>query len=255
MRSIWNGSIAFGLVNIPIKLYSAIEKSTLDLDMLDGRDHSRIRFLRVNEKTQKEVPYEKIVKGFQLKDDYVILEEQDFLDASPDKTKTIDIQSFVKASDINPMLFETSYYAEASKQGQKAYALLLNALKKTNMAGVGQFVLRQKENLCVIFPQNNAIVISRIRFAKEIRDTSELNTPDDITVPKRELDVALSLIKQYAADFNIDQYKDTYTDELLKIIKAKAKGKRPTIKQLKPKKAKSDDLYEQLMESLNKKGA
>lgn len=255
MRSIWNGSIAFGLVNIPIKLYSAIEKSSLDLDMLDSRDHSRIRFLRVNEKTQKEVPYEKIVKGFQLKDDYVILEEQDFLDASPDKTKTIDIQSFVKASEINPMLFETSYYAEASKQGQKAYALLLNALKKTNMAGVGQFVLRQKENLCVIFPQNNALVISRIRFAQEIRDTKELHTPDDIAVPKRELDVALALIKQYASDFNIDQYKDTYTNELLKIIKAKAKGKRPTIKQLKPKKAKSDDLYDQLMESLNKKGA
>ena len=253
MRSIWNGTIAFGLVNIPVKLYSAIEKSSLDLDMLDSRDHSKIRFLRVNEKTQKEVPYEKIVKGFLIKDSYVILEEQDFEDASPEKTKAIDIQNFVKTSDINPMLFETSYYAEAGKQGQKAYALLLNALKKTKMAGLGQFVLRQKENLCVIYPQDNVLVISRIRFAQEIRKTSDINTPDNLSIPKKELDVALALIKQYTSDFDIEQYKDTYTSELLKIIKAKAKGKRPTIKKLKVQKAKSDDLYEQLMESLKKK--
>lgn len=253
MRPIWNGTIAFGLVNIPIKLYSAISNSSLDLDMLDSRDHAKIRYLRFNEKTHKEVPYEKIVKGYLIKDNYVILEDQDFEDASPEKTKTIDIQNFVKASDINPMLFETSYYAEAGKQGQKAYALLLNALKKTKMAGLGQFVLRQKENLCVIYPKDNVLVISRIRFAQEIKDTSEIDAPQNINTPKKELDVALALIKQYTTDFNIEQYKDTYTNELLKIIKAKAKDKRPTIKKLKIQKAKSDDLYEQLMESLKKK--
>ena len=255
MRSIWNGSISFGLVNIPVKLYSAIENSNLDLDMLDGRDHSHIKFQRINEKTRKEVPFEKIVKGYLLKDSYVILEEQDFEDASPDKSKTIDIENFVNTSEINPMLFETSYYAEAGKQGQKAYALLLKALQKTKMAGLGSFVLRQKENLCVIYPQDNVLVISRIRFAQEIRSTSEISIPDNLDIPKRELDVALALIKQYSTDFNIDKYKDTYTAELLKIIKAKAKGVRPTIKKLKPQKAKSDDLYEQLMESLSKKGA
>ena len=255
MRSIWNGSISFGLVNIPVKLYSAIENSNLDLDMLDGRDHSHIKFQRINEKTRKEVPYEKIVKGYLLKDSYVILEEQEFEDASPDKSKTIDIENFVNTSEINPMLFETSYYAEAGKQGQKAYALLLKALQKTKMAGLGSFVLRQKENLCVIYPQDNVLVISRIRFAQEIRSTSEISIPDNLDIPKRELDVALALIKQYSTDFNIDKYKDTYTAELLKIIKAKAKGVRPTIKKLKPQKAKSDDLYEQLMESLSKKGA
>ena len=255
MRSIWNGSISFGLVNIPVKLYSAIENSNLDLDMLDGRDHSHIKFQRINEKTRKEVPFEKIVKGYLLKDNYVILEEQDFEDASPDKSKTIDIENFVNTSEINPMLFETSYYAEAGKQGQKAYVLLLKALQKTKMAGLGSFVLRQKENLCVIYPQDNVLVISRIRFAQEIRSTSEIDTPDNLDIPKRELDVALALIKQYSTDFNIDKYKDTYTAELLKIIKAKAKGVRPTIKKLKPQKAKSDDLYEQLMESLSKKGA
>ncbi|MVN21410.1 non-homologous end joining protein Ku [Mucilaginibacter arboris] len=255
MRSIWNGTISFGLVSIPIKLYSAIEDSSLDLDMLDSRDHSRIHFKRVNEKTDQEVPYEKIVKGYKLNDEYVILEEQDFEDASPEKSKTIDIENFVKVSEINPMLFETSYYAEATKQGQKAYMLLLDALKRSKMAGLGQFVLRQKEHLCVIYVQNDVIVISRIRFAQEIRDSSEIKTNPDIDISKKEIDVAMALIKQYTTDFDIDQYKDTYTEDLLKIIKAKAKGKRPTIKKLTPHKPKSDDLYEQLMESLNKKGA
>ncbi|MFC5283263.1 Ku protein [Pedobacter alpinus] len=255
MRSIWNGTITFGLVNIPIKLYSAIDNSSLDLDMLDGRDHSNIKYQKINEKTRKEVPYEKIVKGYLIGDKYVILEDQDFEDASPEKNKTIEIENFVKVAEINPMLFETSYYAEATKQGKKAYALLLKALEKTKLAGFGSFVLRQKEALCVIYPQNNVIVISRIRFAQEIRKSTEIEVSTDISIPKKEMDVALALIKQYTSDFDIEKYKDTYTAELLKIIKAKAKGKRPTIKKLKPKKAKSDDLYDQLMESLTKKGA
>ena len=256
MRAIWTGTIAFGLVNIPIKLYSAIERSSLDLDMLDSRDHSRIRFHRVNEKTNKQVPYEKIVKGYLMNDNYVILEDQDFQDASPEKSKTIDIQNFVKSAEIDPMLFETSYYAEATKQGKKAYLLLLKALEKSSMAGLASFVLRQKENLCVVYPKNGVLVVSRIRFAQEIRDTSELDIPEKATIPKKELDMAMKLIESYTSKFNIEEYKDTYTSELLKIIKAKAKGKRPTIKKLKPQKAKSEDLYDQLMASLNtKKGA
>ncbi|RKD13813.1 Ku protein [Pelobium manganitolerans] len=255
MRSIWNGTIGFGLVNIPVKLYSAIESGNIDLDMLDSRDHSHIKYQRINEKTRKEVPYEKIVKGYLMNDEYIVLEEQDFDDASPEKSRNIAIENFVKVDEINPMLFETSYYAEPAKQGEKAYALLLKALEKTKLAGFGSFVLRQKEALCVIYPKNGVLVISRIRFAQEIRKTDELNTPDDINVGKKELDVALALIKQYTSDFDIEAYKDTYNQQLMKIIKAKAKGKRPTIKKLKPKKAKSDDLYDQLMESLNKKGA
>ncbi len=254
MRSIWNGTIAFGLVNIPIKLYSAIQSSNLDLDMLDSRDHSHIKYQRINEKTRKEVPYEKIVKGFLIKDDYVVLEDQDFEDASPEKSKTIALENFVKVEEINPMLFETSYYAEPAKHGEKAYALLVKALMKTKFAGFGSFVLRQKEALCVVYPQNNVLVVSRIRFAQEIRQTAEINVPD-VDIPKKELDVALALIKQYTSEFNIESHKDTYNEQLLKIIKAKAKGKRPTIKKLKPQKAKSDDLYDQLMESLSKKGA
>lgn len=258
MRSIWKGSIGFGLVNIPLKLYSAVQNSRLDMDMLDSRDHSRIKFQRINEKTRKEVPHEKIVKGYLINDNYIILEDQDFDDASPKKTKVIEIENFVNIDDINPMYYETSYYTEPETQGRKAYALLLKALSKSNKAGVARFVLRNTENLCVIHPVDKVIVITKIRFAEEIRSTEDILLTDDITINKKELDVGLALIGQYTSDFKIDGFKDEYTSELLKIIKAKAKGKRPTIKKMKPHKESSgEDLYDQLMQSLNtsKKGA
>lgn len=257
MRSIWKGSIGFGLVNIPIKLYSAVQSSSLNLDMLDGRDHARIKYQRINENTRKEVPYDQIVKGYLLEGDYVILDDQDYADASPEKSKTVEIENFVQLKDINPMYYETSYYAEPEAQGKKAYALLLKALQKSGKAGVARFVLRSSESLCVIHPLDKVIVISRIRFAEEIRSYEEILTPDDVVVNKKELDVGLALIEQYTGPFNIEKFKDEYTSELMKIIKAKAKGKRPTIKKLKPKKAASDDLLEQLMQSLNttRKGA
>lgn len=256
MRSIWKGSIGFGLVNIPIKLYSAVQNSSLGLDMLDSRDHSRIRYQRINEKTRKEVPYDNIVKGYPIDDNYVILDDKDFEEASPEKSKIIEIENFVDIDEVNPMYYETSYYAEPETQGRKAYALLLKALQKVKKAGLARFVLRSSENLCIIHPLNNVIVITKIRFAEEIRPSEEILTPDDVSVSKKELDMGLALINQYTGDFDIKQFKDEYRHELLKIIEAKAKGKRPTIKKLKPQKAAGDDLYDQLMQSLNaRKGA
>jgi DNA end-binding protein Ku len=256
MRSIWKGSIGFGLVSIPVKLYSAVQSSSLDLDMLDSRDHSRIRYLRVNEHTHKEVPYDKIVRAYKLNDDYVVVEEGDFEDAAPEKSKVIEIESFVDIADVNPMFYETSYYTEPDTKKNKAYSLLLQALKKSGKAGLARFVLRSTESLCIVHPVDHVLVVTRIRFGLEIRSTEELNIDDDVTVSKKELDVGLALINQYAEDFDVSKFKDEYNDELLKIIHAKAKGKRPTIKKLKPHKATGDDLYEQLMQSLNtRKGA
>lgn len=257
MRSIWKGSIGFGLVNIPIRLYSAVQNSGLDLDMLDSRDHSRIKFQRVSEKTHKEVPYEKIVKGYMMDDDYVILEDKDFEDASPEKTKIIEIENFVELEDINPMYYETSYYTQPEKQGRKAYALLLRSLQKSKKAGLARFVLRSTENLCIIHPVSEIIVITKIRFAEEIRPFDDIISTDEVSVSKKELDMGLALINQYSDKFKIEKFKDEYHAELLKIIKAKAKGKRPTIKKLKPVKATGDDLYDQLIQSLSsaKKGA
>jgi DNA end-binding protein Ku len=256
MRSIWKGSIGFGLVSIPVKLYSAVQTSSLDLDMLDSRDHSRIKFQRVNEHTHKEVPYDKIVKGYKYDDDYVIIEDADFEAAAPEKSKVIEIENFVDIASVNPMYYETSYYTEPDTKNNKAYALLLEALKKSGKAGLARFVLRSTESLCIVHPVDKAIVVTRIRFAQQIRDQGDLNLTDKVTVSKKELDMGLALINQYAEPLDLSKYKDEYHTELLKIIEAKAKGKRPTIKKLKPKASKGDDLYDQLMSSLQvKKGA
>ncbi|MCD0487071.1 Ku protein [Pedobacter sp. MC2016-14] len=255
MRSIWKGSIGFGLVNIPVKLYSAVQNSGLDLDMLDSKDHSRIKFQRINEHTRKEVPFNKIVKGYLMDDKYVILDDHDFEDASPEKTKMIELENFVDIGEINPIYYETSYYAEPEKQGRKAYGLLLKALIQSKKAGIARFVLRSTENLCVIHPLDDVLVVTKIRFPEEIRSFQEIETPDTAKVTKKELDVGLALIKQYTSDFDIEGFKDEYTKELLRIIKAKAKGKRATVKKLKPREESDDDLYSQLMKSLGKKGA
>lgn len=256
MRSIWKGSLGFGLVSIPVKLYSAVQTSSLDFDMLDSRDHERIRYQRVNEKTHKEVPYEKIVKGYKLNDNYVIMDDADFEAAAPEKSKVIEIESFVDIKDVNPMFYETSYYTEPDTKNNKAYALLIQALKQSGKAGLARFVLRSTESLCIVHPQGNVLVVTRIRFGQQIRDTEDLNVADDVKVSKKELDVGLALIKQYAEKFDVSKFKDEYTNELLNIIKQKSKGKRATIKKLKPHKTKSNDLYDQLMQSLQtKKGA
>jgi len=257
MRSIWKGSIGFGLVNIPIKLYSAVQSSSLGLDMLDARDHSRIRYQRINEKTRKEVPYDQIVKGYPYNESYVILEDKDFEEAAPEKSKMIEIENFVNMDEVNPMYYETSYYAEPETQGRKAYALLHKALQKSKKAGLGRFVLRTSENLCILHPLEKVIVISKIRFAEEVRSAEEILTPDNVEVSKKELDMGLALINQYSDKFQIEKFKDEYHHELLRIIEAKAKGKQPTIKKLKPKKATDDNLYDMLMQSLDtsRKGA
>lgn len=256
MRSIWTGSIGFGLVSIPIKMYSAVQETRLDLDMLDGRDHAHIKFQRVNENTKKEVPYDKIVKAYKYDDDYVVIEDADFEAAAPEKTKVIEIENFVDIAAVNPMYYETSYYTAPATKKNKAYALLLSALKKSGKAGLARFVLRSTESLCVVHPVDNALVVTRIRFAQQIREQEDLELDEKIEVSDKELKMGLALIDQYTEPMDLAKYKDEYHNELLKIIEQKAKGKRPTIKKLKPAKAKGDDLYDQLMNSLNvKKGA
>ncbi len=250
MRAIWTGAIGFGLVNIPVKLFSATKDSRPDFDMLDRKDQSRIRYRRINEKTGKEVDWDRIVKGFLLRDNYVVLEDADFEEASPEKTKTINLQSFVKEIDIESIYFETPYYLQPQKGGERAYLLLLKALEKTKMAGLSTFVMRNTENLAIIRPYDGVLMLNKLRFHEEVRDVDELNIPSGIKVAKQEMDMAVQLIKRHAGEFNIADYKDEYSKELMKIIRAKAKGKRPTLRKLKVKTTKSTDLLTQLKASL-----
>jgi DNA end-binding protein Ku len=254
MRPIWTGAIGFGLVNIPVKLYSAIEGSSLDLDMLDKKDHANIKFKRVNEKTGREVPWANIVKGYKLpNDDYVVLTDKDFEAASVKKTKTIEITDFVKESEIESLYYETPYYMEPDKSGARAYALLREALTKTGKVGIASFVLRNRESLAVLRANSKVIVLNRIRFQEEIRDTADLDLPAKSTIKGAELKMAVSLIDQLTHKFDIAKYKDTYTADLLKLIKAKSKGKVIKQPKLKVVHNKTADLMSQLKASLGTK--
>jgi DNA end-binding protein Ku len=250
MRSLWTGSISFGLVNIPIKLYSAVESGSLDLDMLDKKDLSNIQFKRVSEKTGKEVAWENIVKGYKIDNHYVVLSDEDFKKASPEKTKTIDISEFVETDEVPPIYYDSSYYIEPEKNGGKAYVLLRDSLLKSKKAALGTFVLRNKENLCLIEPSDKILVLHKIRYAAEIRSTEDIKIPES-KVSTAEIQMATKLIDQLTGKFNISKYKDTYTAALLKFIKAKAKGKKFTAPKMRVVHSGSKDLMEELKASLS----
>lgn len=252
MRSIWNGSISFGLVSIPVKLYSGSEDRKLDLDMLDRRDQGRIRYKRVNEDTGKEVEWKDIVKGFKKDDGYVVLEKEDFEKANMKKSKTIDIEEFIDESEVADVLFKKPYFLEPQKEGGKSYNLLRDALKKTGKLGVATFVMRQKEHLSLIGVYKDALVLHVIRFEDEIRDPGDLKL-SKTSVKKKEVDMAVSLIEQYTTDFDFKKYKDVYNDQLMKIIDSKATGKKTEVEEFESEPTPSKDLMAQLKASLEKK--
>jgi len=251
MRAIWNGAIGFGLVNIPIKLYSASESSTLDLDMLDKKDLSNIKYKRVNENTNKEVAWENIVKGYKIEDKYIVLEDEDFEAVSPEKSKILSIIQFVKEEEVDPALFETPYFLEPQKNGEAAYKLLLKALMKTKMAGIGSFILREREILCMIRPyQDEILMVNRMRYPEEMRNYKDLKIPSGKAPKAEELKMAETLIKSLAETFDPSKYTDTYNEDLLKIIQQKAKGKKIKTKETKEPAGKATDLMAMLKASL-----
>ncbi len=253
MRPIWTGTIGFGLVNIPVKLFSAIQNSELDLDMLDKKDLSNIKFLRVNEKTGKEVPWANIVKGFMVNSKYVVLDDNDFATASAVKTKVIEISDFVMQDEINSIYYETPYYIAPEKTGVRAYALLKEALLKTGKVGIATFVMRSKEHLAILKATDDVLILNRMRFFEEIKDSKELEMGVPAVVKPAELKMAISLINQLSGNFDISAYKDSYTEALMKLIKMKAKGNKPKVIEMKVVHSKAKDLMAQLKESLSAK--
>lgn len=250
MRAIWSGAIGFGLVNIPVKLYSAVQGSELELDMLDKKDHANIKYQRVNANTGREVPWENIVKGYKMNDQYIVLTDEDFKKASPEKTKLIEIAEFVNETEIDSMYFETPYYLQPEKFGVKPYALLRDALIKTGKVGLGTHVLRTRENLVLIKPHDDLLILNKIRFQQEIRDPEEIKTPETNNKPS-ELKMAVQLIEQLSGEFDISKYKDTYSQKLLKFIEAKAKGKPIKTSPLRVVHSRNHDLMSQLKASLS----
>ena len=249
MRPIWKGSIGFGLVNIPVSLYSATDESTLPFVTLDKNNHARIRYKKINETTGKDVKEGDIVKAFKLGADYVVLEDEDFKKATPEKYDHLEIVQFVQEKDIDATFYEKPYYLEPEKTGARAYALLRDALKKEGKAALGPLVYHKREWICLVKPQGDLLVLNRLRFAQEIRKLEGIVVPKQ-EIKGEELKMASMLINQLTKPFKPDQFKDEFSEKLLKVIEAKAKGKTADFKPLKVVHSNTQDLMEKLKASL-----
>lgn len=253
MRSIWSGAISFGLINIPIKLYSASEERALSFDLLHKKDLSPIRYARICKQDGSEVPYEDIVKGYEYqKGEYVIIEGEEFKRMDREKTNTIEIVQFAKSDEIDSIYFDKPYFLEPGKGAEKAYALLRETLRRSNKVGVVKYVLRNKEHIGIIKPYLNAIILDQMRYAAEIRDLNDLKLPDEKKISKEEIDVALKLVNQLTGKFDARKFHDEYSEELRELIDAKVKGveKAPRKKGAAKKPTKVHDIMSLLRASL-----
>jgi DNA end-binding protein Ku len=228
MRPLWNGSISFGLVNIPVRMFSGSNpRQGLDLDMLHKEDKAPIRYARICRHDGEEIPWDDIVKGYEYQDgDYIVLTKKDLEEIEPKKTQTIDIVQFVNEPEVDIRYFEKPYYLEAVKGGEKAYALLRAALQKSGKIALASFVMHERGHIAAIKPVGRALILNQMRYPTDLRETGELNLPTDKQVSERELDMALKLIKQETRPFITEDLHDTYTEELEELIKDKAKGKK-----------------------------
>ena len=258
-RAIWKGSISFGLVNIPIVLYPATKREELKFRLLRKTDLSPVNYKRVAEKDGKEVPWDQIVKGYEYeKGKYVVLQDEDFQRVDIEATQTMDIQDFVELDEIDPIFFYKPYYLEPQKGGDKAYALLRDALKDSKKVGVAKVVIKTREYLAGVKPEDGALVLELMHFAEELADTSKLHISKKVEVGKREMTMAKSLIDSMSSKWNPEKYKDDYREALMEVIeeKVEAGGKEIEEKPRKaPKPTKVIDLVSVLQKSLEETGA
>jgi DNA end-binding protein Ku len=257
-RSLWKGSLAFGLVNIPVELHTAVRDHRPHFRLLHAKDKAPVKFARVCAKEGKEIAWEDLVKGFEYsKGRFVILTKDDFQAAAVEKTHRVDIIDFVDAEEIDDRYFETPYYVVPGKGGDHAYALLREAMRQEGKVGIAKFILRETQHLAAVEVIEDALVLSTMRFADELVDTKPLDIPARAEVRKAELDMARALINNLAAEWDPEKYTDEYRDNLMKIIEAKAKGKQIELEAEQPERDSNViDLMERLRQSLDaRKGA
>ncbi len=255
-RAIWSGSISFGLLNVPVKLYSAVSKQTVRFRELREGDGSRVKHKRVAETDGKEVPYEKIVKGYEYApDQYVVLSRDELSELEPQRSRAIEIQDFVDLDDIDPIYFEQPYYLGPDKGAERAYALLVQAMKDARKVAIARFVLRNKEHLAAIRPMDDVLTLTTMRFHDEVTSPKDLDEVFEAAKPKkpeaRELEMAKQLIESLTSDFKPSGYRDEYREELLDLLERKAAGKDVvSAPSEEPKPTKAPDLMAALEESL-----
>jgi DNA end-binding protein Ku len=227
-RAIWSGSISFGLLNVPVKLYSAVARRGISLREIRESDGARIRHRRVAEGTDEEVPYEKIIKAFEITPDrYVPLSKDEMASLDPKKTRAIEVQDFVEIAEIDPIYFDSPYYLGPADGAEKAYSLLAQAMERSGKVAIARFVFRNKEHLAAIRPGDGVLTLTTMRFADEVVPPAEL---DDVLpseqpkIGKREVEMAEQLIDSLTRDFDPTLYRDEYREELLAMIERKAAG-------------------------------
>ena len=227
-RAIWSGAISFGLVNIPVKLYSAVSRKTVRFNQLDGRDGTRIQQKRVNPQTGEEVPYERLVKGYEISPErYVVVEPQELEAIEPRKTHMIEIEDFVELDEIDPIYYDSGYYLAPDHATVKPYALLLRAMQEADKVGIARFVMRGKEYLCAIRPQDDKLVLNTMLYADEVRDATEIQELDDVAdtaVSDKEVEMAAQLIASLDAEFDPESFHDSYREKVMDLIERKAAG-------------------------------
>jgi DNA end-binding protein Ku len=260
-RSIWKGSIAFGLVQIPVGIYPAANAKSLSFTLLDKRNFSPVGYERVNKKTGRKVEWDDIVKGYEYdKGEYVVLTDADFEAANVEATQTIDIVGFVDAAHIPTLYYDAAYYLAPTKAGRKAYALLREVLEREGKVGIAKVVIRTRQHLAALTPYGDALALILMRFADELRDPKDLDIPGRnlkaLGVSRKEIDMAEALVSGMAEDWRPAQYRDEYRDDLLKLIEKRAKeGQINTVSETKPKKRRAKgpeivDLAELLKQSV-----
>ncbi|MGD9703831.1 MAG: Ku protein [Acidimicrobiia bacterium] len=224
-RAIWSGSISFGLVNVPVGLHAATESKDVRFHEFEEGSGRRIRHERVAEGTDDEVDYDHVVKGYEVSDDrYVMLTQEELESVEPGKSRAIEIESFVRLDEIDPVYFEKSYYLAPKQSGEKAYALLRDAMERSARVAIGRFVMRSKQHLAAIRPSGPVLILETMFFGDEVRPTDELGLPRRAKPVQRELRIAEQLIDSLTVHFDPSAYTDTYRDRILDLIEAKAKG-------------------------------
>jgi DNA end-binding protein Ku len=255
-RSIWSGAISFGLVNVPIKLYSAVSKKTVRFHQLHGETGSRIQQRRVDPTTGEEVPYDDIVKGYEIgKDRYVVVTPDELEALDPEKTRSIDIEDFVDESEIDPIYYDHPYYLAPATGAEKPYRLLLDAMKQAGKVAIARVVIRNKEQLVAIRPSDNVLTMSTMNFADEVVPADKLDEIGESDgskekTTKRELDMAQQLIDSLTTDFDPSKYHDTYRERVLDLIERKAAGEEIAAPPEAPEPAPVPDLMAALEASL-----
>jgi DNA end-binding protein Ku len=251
-RAIWKGSISFGLVNIPVELHTAVRDHRPKFRMLHARDKSPVRYERVCQREGKPVAWEDLVKGFEYeKGHFIVLTKEDLKTAALNKDKAIEILDFVKGDEIDDRYFETPYYLTPDKGGQHAYAVLREALNQSGRVGIAKIIIREAQHLAAVEVIDNALVLTLLRYADELVETSPLSFPSGEKVRKAELDMAKLLVDNLASDWDPSKYTDEYRENLMKLIKARMKGERPKLHAAEaPEQGQVVDLMERLRQSL-----